>query len=141
MQIGTAKYGVRDAEGNLSDERLRELAALPQVKMFELKLSQGAKPGKGGILPAAKVTAEVAAIRGIAAGMDSISPNGHPEIRTTDDLLDMVGHIRAVTGKPVGCKLVLGEPDWIDELCERIRRRGAAAAPDFITLDGGDGGT
>ncbi len=141
MQIGTAKYGVRDADGKLSEQRLRELAALPQVKMFELKLSQGAKPGKGGILPGAKVTPEVAAIRGIPVGQDSISPNGHPEIRSTDDLLDMLTHIRAVTGKPVGCKLVLGDPGWVDELCERIRLRGIECAPDFITLDGGDGGT
>lgn len=141
MQIGTAKYGVRDAEGRLSDERLRELAAIPQVKMFELKLSQGAKPGKGGILPAIKVTEEIARIRGIPAGQDSISPNGHPEIRNTDDLLDMLEHIREVTGKPVGCKLVLGEPEWLDELCARIKLRGAQYAPDFITLDGGDGGS
>lgn len=141
MQIGTAKYGVRNPDGSLSDQRLRELAALPQVKMFELKLSQGAKPGKGGILPGAKVTPEVAAIRGIPVGQDSISPNGHPEIRSTDDLLDMLTHIRAVTGKPVGCKLVLGDPGWVDELCERIRLRGIECAPDFITLDGGDGGT
>lgn len=141
MQIGTAKYGVRNADGSLSDERLRELAALPQVRMFELKLSQGAKPGKGGILPAAKVTAEIAAIRGIPAGQDSISPNRHPEIRNTDDLLDMLEHIRAVTGKPAGIKLVLGDFDWLDELCGRIQQRGERCAPDFITLDGGDGGT
>jgi glutamate synthase domain-containing protein 2 len=141
MQIGTAKYGVRNADGSLSEQKLRELAAIPQVKMFELKLSQGAKPGKGGILPGAKVTAEIAAIRGIPVGQDSISPNGHPEIRSTDDLLDLLGRIRAITGKPVGCKLVLGDPGWVDELCERIRARGIDSAPDFITLDGGDGGT
>lgn len=141
MQIGTAKYGVRDEHGKLSDTRLREIAALPQVKMFELKLSQGAKPGKGGILPAAKVSAEIAAIRGIPAGIDSISPNSHAEIRTTDDLLDMIEHIRTVTGKPTGFKFVMGEPGWIDELCLRIRHRGERNAPDFITLDSGDGGT
>jgi len=141
MQIGTAKYGVRDEHGRLSDTRLREIAALPQVKMFELKLSQGAKPGKGGILPAVKVTEEIARIRGIPPGQDSISPNGHPEIHNTDDLLDMIEHIRAVTGKPTGCKLVLGEPEWLDELCARIKLRGEQCAPDFITLDSGDGGS
>jgi glutamate synthase domain-containing protein 2 len=141
MQIGTAKYGVRNVDGSLSDNRLREIAALPQVKMFELKLSQGAKPGKGGLLPGSKVTPEVAAIRGIPVGQDSVSPNGHPELRNTDDLLDMLGHIRRITGKPVGCKLVLGEPAWIDELCARVKQRGLEWAPDFITLDGGDGGT
>ena len=76
----TAKYGVRDLQGMLSDEKLREVAAHPQLKMFEIKLSQGAKPGKGGILPGGKVTAEIAKIRGIPQGEDSISPNRHPEI-------------------------------------------------------------
>ncbi len=78
FQIGTAKYGVRDKEGNLDDDKLREVAAHDQVKMIELKLSQGAKPGKGGILPGAKVTEDIAKIRGIHVGEDSISPNRHP---------------------------------------------------------------
>src|SRR5690606_23002255 len=141
MQIGTAKYGVRDADGNLSDAKLREVAAHPQVKMFELKLSQGAKPGKGGILPGAKVSVEIAQIRGIHAGEDSISPNSHAEIHCTADLLDLLERIRRVTGKPTGFKFVMGEPEWIDELCLRINHRGERCAPDFITLDSGDGGT
>ncbi len=141
FQIGTAKYGVRDETGQLSDEKLREIAALRQVKMFEIKLSQGAKPGKGGILPASKVTEEIAAIRGIPAGEASISPNRHPEIHSAADLIDMVEHIRDVTGKPVGFKLVIGAYGWIEELCEEINRRGAQSAPDFITVDSGDGGT
>ncbi|MDE3029907.1 MAG: FMN-binding glutamate synthase family protein, partial [Paracoccaceae bacterium] len=102
MQIGTAKYGVRDSSGGLSDEKLRAVASHPTVRMFELKLSQGAKPGKGGILPAVKVTAEIAAIRGIPGGQDSISPNRHPEIDSIGQLLDMIAHIREVTGKPTG---------------------------------------
>jgi glutamate synthase domain-containing protein 2 len=142
FQIGTAKYGVRDAQGRLSDERLRELAAHQQIKMFELKLSQGAKPGKGGILPGLKVTEEVAHIRGIPVGRDSISPNGHPEVRNVAQLLDMIAHIRAVTGKPVGFKLVIGGTGFLDELCLEVLRRGPeGAAPDFITLDSGDGGS
>jgi glutamate synthase domain-containing protein 2 len=142
FQIGTAKYGVRDGQGRLSDERLRELAAHEQIKMFELKLSQGAKPGKGGILPGIKVTEEVARIRGIPVGHDSISPNGHPEVRNVEQLLDMLGHIRAVTGKPVGFKLVIGGGGFLDELCRAVLRRGLEqAAPDFITLDSGDGGS
>lgn len=141
MQIGTAKYGVRDLDGKLSEERLREIAAYPQVKMFELKLSQGAKPGKGGILPAVKVSEEIARIRGIRPGHDSISPNRHPEINSTDELLDMIEQIRSVTGKPTGIKFALGEPEWLDELCARIHLRGEQAAPDFITLDSGDGGS
>lgn len=141
MQIGTAKYGVRDHEGRLSDEKLREVAALEQVKMFELKLSQGAKPGKGGILPAAKVTDEIAKIRGIHPAQASISPNAHPEIKSPADLLDMIAHIRNVSGKPVGFKAVLGELNWVIQLFEEIKRRGIEHAPDFITLDSADGGT
>ncbi len=141
MQIGTAKYGVRDQDGNLSDSKLKEIAAHEQVRMFEIKLSQGAKPGKGGILPAVKVTAEIAAIRGIPQGQDSISPNRHPEIGDIGDLLDMIAHVRAVTGKPVGIKAVIGAYGWIEELCAEICTRGPASAPDFFTVDSGDGGT
>lgn len=141
FQIGTAKYGVRDAGGRLSEARLRELAALEQVKMFELKLSQGAKPGKGGILPAAKVTAEIAAIRGIPEGQDSISPNRHPDIDDLDDLLDQIARIRELTGKPVGFKTVIGSLDWLDDLCAEVRRRGVESAPDFITVDSAEGGS
>ncbi|HLF22886.1 MAG TPA: FMN-binding glutamate synthase family protein, partial [Burkholderiales bacterium] len=100
FQIGTAKYGVRDAGGQLSDDRLRAIAAPEQIKMFELKLSQGAKPGKGGILPGKKVTPEIAAIRGIAPYHDSISPNRHTDINNVQQLLDVIGRIRRVTGKP-----------------------------------------
>ena len=141
FQIGTAKYGVRDADGNLSDDRLRALAAHDQVRMFEIKMSQGAKPGKGGILPAGKVTPKIAEIRGIPVGQDSISPNRHLDIASTGELLDMIAHIREVTGKPVGFKTVVGGPDWLTEVCEEINKRGPESAPDFITLDGGDGGT
>jgi glutamate synthase domain-containing protein 2 len=141
FQIGTAKYGCRREDGSLCDDKLRSLAAIEQIRMFEIKMSQGAKPGKGGILPGAKVTAEIARIRGIAEGTDSISPNRHPEIESAGDLLDMVCHIREVTGKPVGFKLVLGAYDFLDELCEEINARGIQHAPDFITLDSADGGT
>jgi len=141
FQIGTAKYGVRDEDGNLSDEKLREVAAHEQVKMFELKLSQGAKPGKGGILPGEKVTKEIAAIRGIPIGSDSISPNRHPEIDSADDLLDVIERIRKVTGKPVGFKAVIGAYGWLDNLCAAIHKRGEESAPDFITIDSADGGT
>ena len=141
FQIGTAKYGVRDENGNLSDERLRELGETEQVKMIELKLSQGAKPGKGGILPGGKVTEEIANIRGIPVGEDSISPNRHPEIESAADLLDMLNRIRDVSGLPVGFKAVIGAWGWLDELFALIRERGLETAPDFITVDSGDGGT
>ncbi len=141
FQIGTAKYGVRNDFGELDDDKLRAAAAHEQVRMFEIKLSQGAKPGKGGILPGEKVTEEIAAIRHIPVGEDSISPNGHPEIRSVDDLLDMIGHVRDVTGKPTGFKTVLGDVGWIRDMCLAIQHRGPESAPDFITLDGAEGGT
>ncbi len=141
FQIGTAKYGVRDEYGNLSDEKLREVASHPQVRMFEIKMSQGAKPGKGGILPGNKVTEEIARIRGIPPGRDSISPNRHPDINSIPDLLDTIQRIRDITGKPVGFKVVIGAYGWLDELCEEINRRGKDSAPDFITIDSADGGT
>ena len=141
FQIGTAKYGVRTQDGKLSDDRLRKVAEHDQVKMFEIKLSQGAKPGKGGILPGGKVTPEIAEIRGIPVGSDSISPNGHEDIKTVDDLLDMVNHVRDVTGKPVGFKMVVGQQQFFEDLFKEIHRRGLASAPDFITIDSADGGT
>ncbi|MDH5356351.1 MAG: FMN-binding glutamate synthase family protein [Gammaproteobacteria bacterium] len=141
VQIGTAKYGVRDLAGNLSDEKLKALAEHEQIRMFEIKLSQGAKPGKGGILPGGKVTAEIAHIRGIQVGQDSISPNRHPDINSVDELVEMINRIRDVTGRPVGFKCVIGSYGWLDELCERINELGIESAPDFITVDGAEGGT
>ena len=141
FQIGTANYGVRDAAGNLSDERLAAVAAHEQVRMFEIKLSQGAKPGKGGILPAIKVTEEIANIRLIAPGKDSISPNRHREVSSVSDLLDFIERVRRVTGKPTGFKAVIGNYDWLETLCNEIKIRGVESAPDFITVDSADGGT
>ena len=102
FQIGTAKYGVRNDEGRLDDGKLVEVASDPRVHMIEIKLRQGAKPGKGGILPAAKITPEIAAIRGIPLGRDSLSPNRHPEISSSGQLLDQIEHVRKLTGKPTG---------------------------------------
>ncbi|MEM6852578.1 MAG: FMN-binding glutamate synthase family protein, partial [Pseudomonadota bacterium] len=116
FQIGTAKYGVRTEDGRLCEDKLREVAAHPNVKMFEIKLSQGAKPGKGGILPGEKVTAEIAAVRGIPEGQDSISPNRHPEVDSVDDLLDFIDRVRRITGKPVGFKTVVGAYGWLENL-------------------------
>lgn len=141
FQLGTAKYGVQNPDGSLNDDRLRGVAQNEQVKMFEIKLSQGAKPGKGGILPGIKVTQEVSNIRLIPVGEASISPNRHPEIDSIDDLLDMVERVRRVTGKPTGFKAVIGAYGWIEELCAEINKRGIESAPDFITIDSADGGT
>ncbi len=141
FQICTAKFGVRDLSGHLSDDKLRELGANDQVKMFEIKLSQGAKPGKGGMLPGAKVSAEIAAIRGLQVGQDAFSPNRHPDIRNYADLLAMIAQVRTVTGKPVGFKTVIGSEDMLDGLFTEILKQGIASAPDFITVDGAEGGT
>ncbi len=141
FQLGTAKYGVRDAEGRLDEDKLKAIAAHDRVRMFEIKMSQGAKPGKGGMLPGAKVTAEIAAIRGIPEGQDSISPNRHPEIANPEQLLDMIGRVKRITGKPVGFKTVVGGYGWLEDLLWEAQARGTDYTPDFITVDSGDGGT
>ena len=139
MQIGTAKYGVRDASGELSPERLIELSKV--VKAFEIKLSQGAKPGKGGILPGKKVTPEIARIRGIPEGRDSISPNRHRDISNVNELLDKVAYIRDITGRPVGVKTAIGGWSFLNDLADAVHRRGLEYAPDFLVVDGGEGGS
>lgn len=140
-QMGTAKYGARDQQGNFSAEKLAQISALDQVKMIELKLAQGAKPGKGGILPAEKVTDEIAQIRAIPAGQASISPNRHPEIKNNHELLTFIYELRKITGKPCGFKTVISDSNWLEDLCRSIHDMGLEYAPDFITVDGGDGGT
>jgi len=139
MQIGTAKYGVRDAQGGLSEEKLKELART--VKAFEIKLSQGAKPGKGGVLPGRKVTAEIANIRGIPEGRDSISPNRHRDISNMNELLEKIVWIRDLTGRPVGVKTAVGGWRFMNEMADIVHRRGLEYAPDFLVIDGGEGGS
>ncbi|MEZ5692094.1 MAG: FMN-binding glutamate synthase family protein [Rickettsiales bacterium] len=141
FQIGTAKFGVRKPDGGFDEEKLKAVAAHEQVKMFEIKLSQGAKPGKGGILPGIKVTKEIADIRGISVRHDAISPNRHPDISSVDDLLDVISYIRNMTGKPVGFKTVVGAYNFFDLLFSEVNSRGIESAPDFITIDSADGGT
>ena len=141
FQMGTAKYGVCEIPGTLSEERLRRVADHEQVKMLEIKLSQGAKPGKGGILPGVKVTEEIAAIRGIPAGRDSLSPNRHLDVDSAAELLDLIHRVRSITDKPTGFKSVIGAYGWLDELFDEILKRGIESAPDFVAVDSGDGGT
>ena len=141
FQIGTAKYGVCDENGNLDEEKLRKIAQNPQVKMFEIKISQGAKPGKGGILPGKKVTKEIAAIRGIEVGVDSISPNRHKEISSPKELIDFIVMVKKITKKPVGFKTVIGHIKFFNSILKEIEKRGIECAPDFVTIDGGNGGT
>jgi glutamate synthase domain-containing protein 2 len=120
-------------------ERIKQVA--PHVRAFEVKLSQGAKPGKGGVLPGAKVTDEIAGIRGIPPYQDSISPNRHRDIADADQLLDQIARLRDATGKPVGVKTAIGGWEFVQELCDAVHRRGLAMAPDFLVIDGGEGGT
>ncbi|REG86807.1 FMN-binding glutamate synthase family protein [Marinomonas pollencensis] len=141
FQIGTAKYGVRDKDGQLDDAKLAKIAEHQTVRMFEIKMSQGAKPGKGGMLPGAKVTEEIAHTRGIPVGEDSISPNGHTDIKSIDDLLNMIHRVRTVTAKPVGFKMVVGDLGFFEKMCELIHKKGIDYCPDFITIDSADGGT
>lgn len=141
FQMGTAKYGVRDKDGNLSEEKLTALAAHEQVKMIEIKISQGAKPGKGGILPGSKVTEEIAAIRGIEPGEDSISPNRHNDVHDFSSLLALINRVRDISGKPTGFKTVIGDHDWLADMCREIHNNGIESAPDFIAIDSSDGGT
>jgi len=140
-QLGTAKFGARNEDGTLNEEKLKNVCENSQIKMIELKLSQGAKPGKGGILPAAKVTEEIAEIRGIPMGKPAISPNRHLEAKNPDELLDLIAKTRTAAERPVGIKMVLGNLDGLEDLLAAIKKRGPASAPDFITLDSGDGGT
>ena len=140
-QLGTAKFGACNKDGSLSEDKLKTVCENPHIKMIELKLSQGAKPGKGGILPAAKVTEEIAQIRGIPVGESAISPNRHVEAKNPDELLDLIAKTREAAQRPVGIKMVLGNLDTLDEFLAAIVKRGPASAPDFITLDSGDGGT
>ncbi len=139
FQIGTAYFGCRDDAGRFSLAKLKELVASAPVRAVEVKLSQGAKPGLGGLLPAAKVSAEIAATRGIKQGQDCISPSRHAEFSDTDGLLDWVEMLAAETGLPVGIKSAVGDLAFWDELTTLMV--GTGRGVDFVTIDGGEGGT
>ncbi|HET7266858.1 MAG TPA: FMN-binding glutamate synthase family protein [Oleiagrimonas sp.] len=141
FEIGTAKYGVRTPDGKLDDDKLKDVCAHEQVKMVSIKLGQGAKPGMGGLLPGAKVTPEIAAIRGIPVGEDSQSPNRHLDIGNVAELMDFTAHVRELTGLPTGFKAVFGDMGMVEELCDQVHKRGIESAPDFIIVDGSEGGT
>jgi len=138
-QIGPAKFGCRTDDGTFDDEKAARILALPQVKMVEIKLAQGAKPGKGGVLPKEKITKEIAEIRGIPMGQDCHSPNRFEEFHDAPSLLDFVARVRRLTGKPIGVKLVVGSKAEVEQLCAEIVRRGDG--PDFIAVDGKEGGS
>ena len=139
-QIGTGYFGCRTEDGRFNPDTYAETARHPQVKMIELKLSQGAKPGHGGILPAAKVTPEISRIRHVPLGKDVISPPAHSEFDTPIGLLQFVARLRELSGgKPAGFKLCIGKRREFLAICKAMIETGIT--PDFITIDGGEGGT
>ncbi|MBO0856501.1 MAG: FMN-binding glutamate synthase family protein [Nocardia sp.] len=139
LQIGTAYFGCRDDAGRFDLAKLKDVVASGPVSAIEIKLSQGAKPGLGGMLPGAKVSAEIAQTRGIPEGADCASPSRHTEFRDVDSMLDWVELIAAETGLPVGIKSAVGNLDFWDDLVAQMGRRDRGV--DFITVDGGEGGT
>lgn len=139
-QVGTGYFGCRADDGNFAPEKFRVTAAIPTVKMIELKLSQGAKPGHGGILPAAKNNQEIAAIRGVKPHTEVDSPPGHKAFNTPEGLLELLDTMRELSGgKPVGFKLCIGDTQEFEEICKAMIVTGRR--PDFITVDGAEGGT
>lgn len=139
FQIGTGYFGCRDERGRFSLDELEQSVAAAPVKAIEIKLSQGAKPGLGGILPAVKVNAEIARIRGVKPHTDCISPPAHSEFKDVDGLLEMVESIADRTGLPVGIKSAVGKGTFWRELADKMSDGGRGV--DFITIDGGEGGT
>ena len=144
-ELGSGYFGCRDAQGRFDPERFAAQAARPQVKMIEIKLSQGAKPGHGGVLPAAKVSAEISATRGVPMGVDCVSPARHGEFDTPLGLLRFVARLRELSGgKPVGFKLAIGHPwEWfgIAKAMHESSSSRPECLPDFIVVDGAEGGT
>ncbi|TJY36017.1 FMN-binding glutamate synthase family protein [Pontimicrobium aquaticum] len=140
FHFGTGYFGVRDKDGNFSMEKLKQLVQdNPFIRAIEIKLSQGAKPGKGGVLPGAKISKEIAKIRGVEVGKDVLSPPSHSAFSNVKELLDFIEAIAENTGLPVGIKAAIGKLDEWEELADLmlISNKG----PDFITVDGGEGGT
>ena len=139
-QIGTGYFGARDAEGKFSMEVFKQaIENNPTVKMIEIKLSQGAKPGKGGILPKDKITEEISKIRGIPRDRDCISPNSHSEFTNVSELVEFIESLADISGLPVGIKSAVGESKFWEELATQMKATNQG--PDFITIDGGEGGT
>jgi glutamate synthase domain-containing protein 2 len=139
-QLGTGYFGARNPDGTFSLKAcIAQIESTPSIRSIEIKLSQGAKPGKGGILPAAKVTPQIAEIRGIPVGESCLSPNVHSAFHSTDTLIDFVELIAKETGLPVGIKSAIGEIAFWEELAQRMKERNEG--PDFIAVDGGEGGT
>ncbi len=139
-QIGTGYFGCRAEDGTFSESKFKESASIPQVKMIEIKLSQGAKPGHGGILPASKNNEEIARIRGVVPHTMVLSPPGHSAFNSPKGLLEFIQKLRTLSeGKPVGFKLCVGSREEFEDICLAMVETGIK--PDFITVDGAEGGT
>ena len=140
VQIGTAKFGMRDSEGDFDESKFLELARNAQVKMFEVKISQGAKPGKGGVLPKEKITPEIAKARGLEqVDKDVISPPRHKEWEDEEGMLRWIEQLQNKGGKPVGLKFCLGRKGFMRRLIDAINKTGVM--PDFLAVDGAEGAT
>jgi len=140
FQLGTGKFGCRDENGDFSDKEFAKIVAHDNVSMIELKLMQGAKPGKGGILPKEKITSEIAAIRKVPLGKDILSPPRHDEFEDLEGLFDFIDRLRKIADKPVGIKIVAGHIEEIEAIAETLAAN-PKRGPDFISVDGGEGGT
>ena len=138
-QIGTGYFGCRDDRGNFDLGRLVDTVQAHPIRALEIKLSQGAKAGLGGLLPAKKLTKEIAEIRGIPMGRDCASPSSHSEFSDVDSMLDFVEKLADETGLPVGIKSAVGESEFWHDLADRMNRGNRGV--DFITIDGGEGGS
>jgi glutamate synthase (ferredoxin) len=138
-QIGTGYFGCRDEKGRFEISRFLDVVAANPIRAIEIKLSQGAKPGRGGLLPAAKITEEISQIRGIPMGKDCASPSSHSAFRDVDSMLDFVERLADESGLPVGIKSAVGKMDFWHKLANEMAQSGRGV--DFITIDGGEGGT
>ena len=140
FQLGTGKFGCRDENGDFSDELFAKIATQKHVQMIELKLMQGAKPGKGGILPKSKITKEIAKIRGVKIGEDVLSPPRHSEFEDLRGMFDFIERLRNLSKKPIGIKIVVGHTEEIENIAKEMAAN-PGKGPDFISVDGGEGGT
>lgn len=139
FQMGTAKFGVRNEDGTLNDSKLEKISQLDQVKMIEIKMSQGAKPGKGGLLPKEKITQEIADLRGVPLGKDVISPSGHAECTNPQETVKFVKRIQETSQLPVGMKMCIGNLREFSELLSEMKKQNTH--PDYLVIDGAEGGT
>ncbi|MCY4523507.1 MAG: FMN-binding glutamate synthase family protein, partial [Halobacteriovoraceae bacterium] len=139
FQMGTAKFGVRNEDGGLNDSLLEKISNLKQVKMIEIKLSQGAKPGKGGLLPKEKITDEISQLRGVPKGRDVISPPGHLECTDANSTIGFIRRVQEISQLPVGIKMCLGRSDELAEIIDQMKKQ--KVYPDYMVVDGAEGGT